>query len=246
MPFQGRILRPFVLIAWVGVATTAINTLIPVLGDFIEPLTAQTLRTLRDLVLFVHAVATLLPMLALALLAFRTAPFAAMTAAAFTGIEKAIELIGQTLSLFPPEEMVAAVPIRDVIAAIWDQLYFTLWFCNTLGATAAGWLMLRSVGEPWRWLAATGAWLAALLTLLLLLGQDYVRLPVPSIPAWLFFPIFVAYRLGIAMTLRRASQTQVPGTHRLDTLFVLIDDDTASGPCVEDPLSCLRRALGGR
>lgn len=196
-------LRPFVWVAWLGVATTASNTLIPlVTGSAIDASTAQALR---EPILFAHALATLLPMLALALSGFRASPFAAVVAISAVSIEKALELIGQTLSSFPPEETLAGVPVRDVVAAAWDQLYFTLWFCNTLGSAAAGWLMARTLGGRLRWIAAGSAWLAGVLTLLLMLGTDYLQWPVPSVPGWLFFVAFTAYRISVALTLMHAA-----------------------------------------
>ena len=197
-------LRPFLWIAWLGVATTAINIALPMLAGAADPETAQTLRALRRPVLFAHALATLLPMLALALLGLRQAPFAAIAAASLTGIEKSLELVGQTMVLFPPEETLGGIAVREVVAAVWDQLFFALWFCNTLGAAAAGWLMLRLLGGTAGRLAAAAAWLAAACTLLSMLGPDYLRWPVPAIPAWLFLIAFTGYRVAIALTLRRA------------------------------------------
>jgi hypothetical protein len=195
-------------VAWVGVFTTAVNTAIPMLlrAD-LDPATAQALRDLREPVLLLHAIATLLPMLGLALVGFPRSPFAAVAAAAFTGMEKIIELVGQALRAFPPEEVLGGVPVREVVAAVWDQLFFVLWLCNTCGAAAAGFLLLRLVPVPQARLAAAFAWSAAALTLLMMLGADYMRWPVPSVPAWLFFLVFTGYRLAIAMALMRASSS---------------------------------------
>lgn len=209
-PLPARAWRPFAWVAWLGVATTVANIALPMLAGAVDAEAAASLRALRQPVLFVHAVATLLPMLALALLGFRHAPFAAVVAASLTGIEKLLELAGQTLVLFPPEETLGGVAVREVAAAVWDQLFFTLWFCNTLGACAAGWLLLGLLGGATGRLAAAAAWLAALCTLLLMLGADYLRWPVPPVPSWLFLVAFSAYRTAIAVALWRASRAD-PG-----------------------------------
>jgi hypothetical protein len=198
----GAWLKPFIWTAWLGVATTLINTAIPVVIDFgIDAEAARLLRGVRDPVLLVHAVATLLPMLALALLAFRAAPFAATGAAVFTAFEKFVELVGESLILFPPEEVIHGVSVREVVAAVWDQLFFVLWFCNTVAGALAGWLMLGMLEGIPRWLAAFSAWMAAALTLLLLMGPEYLGWISPAIPDWLFSAVFVAYRCSIAMVL---------------------------------------------
>ena len=100
--------RPFVWIAWLGVATTALNTLVPLASRT----TARDLDALRDVVLLVHAPATLLPLLALSLLAFRRGPLAAVAVAAFTLMEKFLEFTGQALQLFPPRRRLAVCECR--------------------------------------------------------------------------------------------------------------------------------------
>jgi hypothetical protein len=211
-------LRPFVWVAWLGVATTAINLALPMIAGSVAPEAAMALRAARQPVLFAHAIATLLPMLALALLGFRHSPFAAVTAAAVISIEKLLELVGQTLALLPPEEVLGGVPVRDTVAAVWDQLFFTLWFCNTVGAAAAGWLMFRLIGGRAGWLAALAAWSAGACTLLLLLGPDYLRWPVPGVASLVFLLSFTAYRIAIALALRPSSPALAPsvieGEHR--------------------------------
>lgn len=107
-------LRPFLWVAWLGVATTAVNIALPMFAGAAEPKAAQALRALRQPVLFVHALATLLPMLALAMLGWRYSPFAAVVAVTLTGIEKMTELIGQMLVLFPTQE--------EALPAVWPPL----------------------------------------------------------------------------------------------------------------------------
>jgi hypothetical protein len=189
--------RGLVVIAWIGVATTALNTLIlPSLG---------VRGPLLDAVLLAHALATLLPVLGLALVGCRRSPLAAVVAAVLTAFEKLFELVGQSLRLFPPEEVLGGVPAAEVVAAIWDQLYFVLWLANTLGASAVGWLLLRARGGRRGWIAAACAWAAALSTLLMLLGPDYVALSVPPVPRGIFFVTFTAYRIAVALELPRAA-----------------------------------------
>jgi hypothetical protein len=198
-------MRPFVWVACLGVATTAVNIALPMLAGAVSPESADPFRSARQPVLLVHAVATLLPMIALALSGYRHAPFAAVSAVAFTAIEKATELLGQVLLLFPPEETFSGVAAREVTAAVWDQMFFALWLCNTLGAAAAGWLMFRLLKGPGGWLAACAAWLAAGCTLLLLLGPDYVDAAVPGVPAVVFLVAFTGYRVAIAYVLWRST-----------------------------------------
>jgi hypothetical protein len=192
--------RPFVWIAWLGVVTTALNTLIPLASRA----TTRDLDALRDVVLLIHAPATLLPLIALSLLAFRRGPFAAVAVVAFTAMEKFVEFIGQALQLFPPEETLGGVRVQALVESVWNQMYFVLWLCNTLGATGAGLLMFRLARPPLKFLAASAAWSAALFTLLMLLGNEYVGLSLPQPTATLFFIVFTGYRLALAFTLARS------------------------------------------
>jgi hypothetical protein len=139
--------------------------------------------------------------IAIALIGFSRAPFAATVAIVVTSLEKALEFVGQTLLVFPPEETVGPMPGADLVRAVWDQLFFVLWCCNTVGATAAGWLMFRIARGPWRWALFAFSLGAALLTLLLLLGPDYVRAIAVPIPPLLFFTVFTGYRLALASAL---------------------------------------------
>ena len=203
--------RPFVWVACLGVITTALNTLIPVLSSG-----GETWESFRDLVLLVHAPATLLPVVGLALLTFRVSPFAAVVAIVFTLLEKFLELTGQALQIFPPEETLGNVSVRQGVEAVWDQLYFVLWLCNTLAAAAVGWLLLRSTPDRARFAFAAFAWGAAALTLLLLLGPGYGGLNVPMPGAVLFSIVFTGYRVAIAMSLMRshAMVTSAPAPGR--------------------------------
>jgi hypothetical protein len=199
-------LRPFVWIAWLGVATTALNTLVPLAPREI----ARDLDAFRDIVLLIHAPATLLPLIALSLLAFKSRPFAAVVVVAFTLLEKFLEFVGQALQIFPPEETLAGVSVQAVVDAIWDQMFFVLWFCNTLGATGAGVLMARLARPPLRFVAPSFAWAAALLTLIMMLGPEYVGWSLPMPNAILFFVIFTGYRTVIALTLARSLMSGLP------------------------------------
>jgi hypothetical protein len=198
-------LRPFVWVAWLGVATTALNTLVPVVRET----SPVDLDAFRGLVMLIHAPATLLPLLALSVLAFDRGPFAAVVVVAFTLMEKFLEFGGQTLQLFPPEEMLGGAPVREAVDAIWDQMFFALWLCNTAGAAAAGLLMFRIAGPRLDVLALGFAWSAALLTLVMLLGREYVGLNLPMPGAVLFAVVFTGYRIAIALTLARASRVGI-------------------------------------
>jgi hypothetical protein len=205
-----RSLRPFVVVAWLGVATTAANTLVPAIVEAgVAGATAQALRDAREPVLLLHSLATL-PILGLAIVAFRLSPFAATLAAAVIVIEKLLELVGFALRVFPPEETLGGVPVRDTVAAVWDQLYFVLWTCNTLGAAAAGWVMHLLVPGRRGWLFAAFAWAASATTLLMILGPDYVNLDVPAPPMWLFAVLFTGYRIAIALSLRAHARSPAP------------------------------------
>lgn len=128
-------------------------------------------------------------------------PFAATLAAAVILIEKLLELVGFALRVFPPEETLGGVLVRDVVAAVWDQLYFVLRLCNTLGASAAGWMMLDLVGGRAGWIAAAFARFAGLLTLLLIFDVDCMKWPVPAPPSWLFALVFTGYRTALALVI---------------------------------------------
>jgi hypothetical protein len=197
-------IRPFVWIAWLGVVTTAANTLVPLM-----PGTAtRDLDALRDVVLLVHAPATLLPLIGLSLLAFRHGPFAAVSVIVFTLMEKFLEFAGQALQLFPPEGTLGGVRVQALVDAVWNQMYFVLWLCNTLGAAGAGLLMLRIARPPLKFVAVSLAWFAALLTLLMLLGKEYVGLSLPQPSATLFFVVFTGYRMVLALTLAQSAAAQ--------------------------------------
>lgn len=199
---------PFVWLAWLGVVTTAANTALPILTQLGAggSEAAAILRAWREPILLVHAIATLLPMLGLGLLVFERMPFAAVTAMSFTAIEKALELIGQALRVFPPEEVLGGVPVRAIVAAVWDQLYSVLWLCNTLGAAAAGCLLLQLLPGALGRAAAVVSWLAAALTALLIAGPDYLDLAVPAVAPWIFALVFTLYRVAIAVSLTRATR----------------------------------------
>ena len=190
-------IRPFIWLGWLGVITTAVNT-----GLSLFPSANAELHRVRDLVLLVHAPATLFPMIGLGLLGFSRAPFAAVVAIACIGLEKSTELIGQTFQLFPPSAA-GDVGARKVIEILWDRMFFVLWLCNSFGASAAGWLMIRSSSSIFNRVAGVSAWLAAVLTALMLLGPDYVGWRLPGPPPWLFFLVFTAYRLALVLTLSR-------------------------------------------
>jgi hypothetical protein len=195
-------IRPFVWIAWLGVATTAVNT-----GIFAFTSAGERLVAFRDVVLLVHAPATLLPVIGVALLGFRDSPFAAVLAIVCTSLEKAVEFIGQALLVFPPEETFGGTGVGAIVRAVWDQMFFVLWCCNTVGAGAAGLLMLR-LAPPRLNVAAAGlAWGAALLTLLMVLGPDYLGWKLPGPPAMVFFAVFTGYRVGLALTLAKAPRS---------------------------------------
>lgn len=200
---------PFVWIAWAGVATTALNTLVPV----VTPEIVGDLGTFRDVVLLIHAPATLLPLLALSLLAFQRAPFVAVVVMTFTLLEKSLEFAGQALQLFPPEETLGGVPVEAIVDAIWDQMFFVLWLCNTVGATGAGFLMHRMARPPVTFVSVGFAWAAAALTLGMLLGPEYVGWDVPATNAILFFVIFTGYRIAIALTLARSMASTAAAEH---------------------------------
>lgn len=202
IPEDPRWLRPFAIVAWLGVITTATNTIVPALvqGGVPES-TAQWLRAAREPILLAHSLATLLPMLGLAVLGFRASPFAATTVAAVILVEKFLELVGFALRVFPPEESLGGIAVRDVVASAWDQLYFVLWTCNTIGAAAAGWLMHLLAPGRRGWLFAAFAWAASATTLLMIAGPDYLEWHVPAPPMWLFFVLFTGYRVAIALSL---------------------------------------------
>lgn len=186
-------LRPFLWMAWLGVITTALNTGIQLFPP------VDGIADWRDKVLLIHAPATFFPIVALVLVTWRQSPFAASTAVGCTFLEKAIEFTGQSLILFPPQD-IARVAGPDAVGAVWNQMYFTLWWCNTAGATAAGLLMKRLIGGRTGWLAAGTAWGAGIMTLMLLLA-DYGGFEVPFPPGWLFALIFTGYRLSIVRSL---------------------------------------------
>jgi hypothetical protein len=186
-------LRPFVIVAWIGVLTTFVNTVLPLVGS--GPGAAR----LRDAVLLLHAPATLFPVVGLALLLFTRSPFAAVVAIAATTLEKALELVGQTLALFPPAAG------QDVAAATWDRMYFVLWCCNTAGATCVGVLLLRQATPRWRLALSLFAPGAALLTAALVLAE-YLRWTTLSPPGWLFAVVFTGYRLAVAVQLPGAAR----------------------------------------
>ena len=79
-----RAMRPFVWVAWLGVLTTATNTIVPALLESgVSDATAEFLRNARLPVLLAHSLASLLPMLGLAIVGFRLSPFAATVAVAY-------------------------------------------------------------------------------------------------------------------------------------------------------------------
>ena len=63
--------------------------------------------------------------------------------------------------------------------------------------------MIRSSSSIFNRVAGVSAWLAAVLTALMLLGPDYVGWRLPGPPPWLFFLVFTAYRLALVLTLSR-------------------------------------------
>ncbi|HET7843744.1 MAG TPA: hypothetical protein VFL14_06315 [Xanthomonadales bacterium] len=205
LPANDRWLRPFVVVAWLGVLTTAANTIVPAIVEAgVAGATAEALRAVRLPVLLAHSLATLFPMLGLALVGLRVSPFAAVVAAAVISIEKLLELVGFALRVFPPEESFGGIAVSDVVAAAWDQLYFVLWTCNTIGAAAAGWMMWRLAPGARGKAFAAFAWSASATTLLMIAGPDYLAWPVPAPPMWLFFVLFTGYRVAIALALGRA------------------------------------------
>jgi hypothetical protein len=95
------------------------------------------------------------------------------------------------------------VSVRQGVDAVWDQLYFVLWLCNTLAASAVGWLLLRSTPGRVRFAFAAFSWGAGALTLLLLIGPAYVGFNLPMPGAALFSVVFTGYRVAIAVSLIR-------------------------------------------
>jgi hypothetical protein len=202
--FDPRARMAFTMVALLGVATTAINTLL-----LVAP-ASEASDSFRDMVLLVHAPATFFPMIAIALLGFRARPFLAVVAIAATFLEKSLEFVGQTLLVFPPVAT-SGFAAEQIISAIWGQLYFVLWCCNTLGATAAGGIMLGLAPPRWRWPSAAFAFAAAALTFVLLLGPDYIALVDIHVPALLFAVVFTGYRIALVATIwRNANMSNQP------------------------------------
>lgn len=191
----------FAAVAALGVATTALNT---TAGLWLAPASermALPARPVLDTILLLHALATLLPVLGLALYLFARAPFAAVLAASLTLIEKLLEFVAQNLRLFPPEEVLGGVGVPAIVAAIWDQLYFSLWACNTLAAIGVALLLRHALPGRAGLVAAAAALSAAACTFLLLLGPDYLDLGLPVPSSAVFATGFTAYRLAVFLAL---------------------------------------------
>jgi hypothetical protein len=145
----------FALVALVGTATTALNTAIPM---FMSPppqgveaqavLRVDPLYMLREWTLLLHAVATMIAPLGLALLLLQHKPVLAIVAFLFTFIEKLTELFGQTVRVFTvngvwrkqilestvPEVKAHAMSSIQFFSTIWNDMFFILWTCGALAA----------------------------------------------------------------------------------------------------------------
>jgi drug/metabolite transporter (DMT)-like permease len=132
----------------------------------------------------------------------------------FTGMEKFVELIGQTLRIFVLNgtwraELLSTADsaVRNQLLAnqesfnaLWGSMYFVLWLCGSLAALAFAIAFWRSQQMSERWLA----WIAALVAMLGLLmilaeyfGQTRANVAHPAV----YFVAMTSYRAAIAWVL---------------------------------------------
>jgi hypothetical protein len=214
-------LRFAACVAVAGTLTTAANI---ALSEWVPDTGGDVIRTAalsRDPLylslqwtLLLHAVVTLIPPLALALIRRPGWLGATLLGAVFTGMEKFVELIGQTLRIFVLNgtwraELLSTADsaVRNQLLAnqesfnaLWGSMYFVLWLCGSLAALAFAIAFWRSQQMSERWLA----WIAALVAMLGLLmilaeyfGQTRANVAHPAV----YFVAMTSYRAAIAWVL---------------------------------------------
>jgi hypothetical protein len=218
---SARFFRFAALVAIAGTLTTAANI---ALSEFVpdtggDPIKAAALSGNRiymslQWTLLLHALVTLIPPVALALMSRPAVAGAALLGALFTGMEKFTELIGQTLRIFllngtwRAEVVAGSTPPRldqllawqELFTATWNSLYFVLWICGSAAAAAFAWTFARSAWRSERLLALTAAIVAllgVLMTLADYFGQSWAGITHPA----MYFVAMTAYRAAIAWVL---------------------------------------------
>jgi hypothetical protein len=218
---SSRFFRFAAFVALAGTLTTAaniaLNEIVPdTAGDPLRAaaLSTDVLYTSLQWTLLVHALVTLIPPMALALMRQPGLAGAALLGAVFTGMEKFTELIGQTLRIFllngtwRAELMAGASGARreqllawqDMFSAGWSSLYFVLWTCGSLAAVAFAVTFASSPHLAQR-LLAIAAGLVALLGVLMTLadyfGQSWAAVAHPAV----YWVTMTSYRAAIAWVL---------------------------------------------
>jgi hypothetical protein len=208
-------------VAVAGTITTAANI---ALGEWVpdtggDPMRAAALSGDRvyltlQWTLLLHALVTLIPPLALALIRGPGWLGASLLGAVFTGMEKFIELAGQTLRIFVLNgswraELITTADLaaRDQLLAnqavfdsVWGSMYFVLWLCGSLAALSFAIAFWRSDRIAERWLTSCAALVTVLGFLMLLaeyFGQSWADVAHPAV----YFVAMTGYRAAIAWVL---------------------------------------------
>jgi hypothetical protein len=221
-------------VAVVGTVTTAANIglseWVPDTGG--DPMRAAALS--RDPVylslqwtLLLHALVTLIPPLALALIRRPVWLGAALLGAVFTGMEKFVELIGQTLRIFvlnggwraqlltttDPAVRNQLLASQESFNAAWGSMYFVLWLCGSVAALAFAVAFRSSKRLSERcltWIAAVVAALGFLMILAEYFGQAWAGVAHPAV----YFVVMTGYRAAIAWVLwNHVGGERVPAAH---------------------------------
>jgi hypothetical protein len=208
-------------VAIAGTITTAANIglseWVPDTGG--DPMRAAALSNdpvylILQWTLLMHALVTLIPPLALALIRRPSWLGAALLGAVFTGMEKFVELIGQTLRIFVlngnwrAELLTTAdFAIREQLLsnqesfnAVWGSMYFVLWLCGSLAALSFAVAFSGSKRISERCLSSIAVVVAVLGFLMILaeyLGQSWADVAHPAI----YFVAMTGYRAAIAWVL---------------------------------------------
>jgi hypothetical protein len=212
---SGTTLLCLIAIAVVGTVTTLFNTVsvhwLPLYGGVLEQaaLRHDSIYMLRERVLL-HALATYFPLVAIAILCWKRAPLAALTAISATFAEKFVELIGQTVRVFVlnpawREQLatsdVSAQWLIGGFADVWNAAFFVLWLCGAIAAFCLAFIMMRSglTKRPIHETALAVLALAAGVLGLWMTASDYLGFPwSPHNTVGLYPIVMTGYRALVA------------------------------------------------
>lgn len=224
--------------AFIGTATTLVNTVLPWFmppaggGASQAQLVDNPLYMARQWTMLVHAPATLIPILGLALALWRRSPGWCALGFVWTLFEKLLELVGQAVIIFtvnldwrrqltrsnPPADLQTRI---DTVLGAWDDVYIVLWLSGGCAALCFAYVFAIEARRSRRFLDALliALMLGGAAGSVLLFAADYGQQSwAGDLVSWIYPPIMTGLRLTIAVWLWRFASNLASDTESDDGL----------------------------